>query len=324
MRATIRSEALARPEPEEGKRRLGASEAASALGVSRNTLLRWFREGRLVEPERDFRGWRDFSPEDIQRLRAQLARGLPAPGQARRPRQLQLAGSGAPSKPRNTLSGAAARLAFLHRMPAFAELAGDDLEALEAIAEFRGYPRGDIIFRSGEDVLGFYILLKGRVRLIRHSPEGRQQILAIVEPVAPFSEEPLFDGTGKHRSIAQTSAVSSLLFLPREPLMELLGRRPAIARAILASLAGRVAELSRKLEETTQLRINQRLARYIVDRAGSRGSIEELNLAEVAALIGAARESVSRALRELKDAGVISVRGRRLKIDEPTRLGQYT
>jgi excisionase family DNA binding protein len=59
--------------------RLSTCEAAECIGVSRNTLLRWFREGRVADVRRDRNGWRFFSPEDVSRIRAYAEQQSPPP-----------------------------------------------------------------------------------------------------------------------------------------------------------------------------------------------------------------------------------------------------
>ena len=57
--------------------RLSTCEAAGRIGVSRNTLLRWFREGRVEDVRRDRNGWRFFTPEDVERIKAHAERQSP-------------------------------------------------------------------------------------------------------------------------------------------------------------------------------------------------------------------------------------------------------
>ena len=59
--------------------RLSTREAAERVGVSRNTLLRWFREGRVADVRRDRNGWRFFTPEDVARIRTYAERLSPPP-----------------------------------------------------------------------------------------------------------------------------------------------------------------------------------------------------------------------------------------------------
>ncbi len=69
---------------------LTTCQAAGLIGVSRNTLLRWFREGRVADVARDRNGWRFFTPRDIERIKAYADRKTP-PG-AEPPADREVAG----------------------------------------------------------------------------------------------------------------------------------------------------------------------------------------------------------------------------------------
>ena len=64
--------------------RLSTCQAARLIGVSRNTLLRWFREGRVADVGRDRNGWRYFAAEDVARIKAYAERKLPPPEGSRK------------------------------------------------------------------------------------------------------------------------------------------------------------------------------------------------------------------------------------------------
>lgn len=294
-------------------------DAAKQLGVSRNTLLRWFREQRVEEPARDFRGWRCFTQDDIQRIQDQLESG-----------QFQKHAKKASAQPRTTgltalsqdqTSPQSPRLAFLRQVHLFTSLADSDLAALDAIAEYRGYPRGAILFHEDQAVLGLHVLLKGRIKLTKLSPDGREQILEIVEPVSTFAEPSLFDKNGRYPTLGRASTVSSVLTIPAEPMKQLIKDRPGLSVAFLGAFAERMKDLMRKVEEATFLTVDQRLARYIRKEAKD-DRIDHLNLAEIAAIIGAARESVSRALGRLSKAGIVELRPGRLLVNDDQRLAR--
>lgn len=292
--------------------------AAEKLGVSRNTLLRWFREGRVSEPERDFRGWRSFTSDDLERIQRELKQGMvPIPQPSRRLPPLPRSPSVPKVKALPATTGAgASRTDFLRQVHLFSSLTDGDLAALDAVAEFRGYPRGAILFHEGQPVLGLHVLLKGRIKLTKLSPEGREQILEIIEPVSTFAETPLFDKAGRYPTLGRASMVSSILTIPKESMQRLMRSRPGLSQAFLGAFAERMKELMKKVEEATFLTVDERLARYILKQSQD-NIIENLNLAEIAAIIGAARESVSRALGRLNKAEIVSIsKGRLILLDE--------
>lgn len=313
---------------------LGTREAAEALGVSRNTLLRWLREGRVSEPERDFRGWRVFHAEDLERIRDELEAGAvgagppsapppppPAPKASRRSAAPTTAPARRPRRPISERSSPPTRVEFLRQVPVFSSLTSADLAALDAVAQYRGFPRGSTLFHEGQRVHGLHVLLKGRIKLVRLSSEGREQILEIVEPVSTFAETALFDASQRYATLGRSSTVASVLTIPKAPLERLMASRPALARAFLFAFAERMKALMRKVEEATFLTVDERFARYVKEHSRG-GALETLNVAEVAAIIGAARESVSRALGRLSKSGIVHIHRGRLIIDDPARLDQ--
>jgi CRP-like cAMP-binding protein len=307
-----------RPKSSKPPEYVNTQGAAEQLGVSRNTLLRWFREGRVSEPERDFRGWRRFHLDDIERIRLELENGVVRVQTRRsRPRPDLVKNKTAP--PGATASGS--RTAFLRQVHLFSSLTDGDLVALDAVAEFRGYPRGAILFHEGQAVLGLHVLLKGRIKLTKLSPEGREQILEIIEPVSTFAETPLFDKTGRYPTLGRTSVVSSVLTIPKESMQRLMKSRPGLSLAFLGAFAERMKDLMKKVEEATFLTVDERLARYIRKQA-RQNVIENLNLAEIAAIIGAARESVSRALGRLNKAEIVSMSRGCLQVLDDSKLSQ--
>lgn len=303
--------------------RIGTADAAERLGVSRNTLLRWFREGRISEVERDFRGWRVFNEAAIKRIRRELEgdRVEPPPTRRERPRAGPRSSSSRRPPPGREPTATASRLDFLHQVPLFSSLSDGDLAAMDQVAEFRGYPRGAILFHEGQTVLGLHVLLKGRIKLTKLSAEGREQILEIVEPVSTFAETPLFDRTGRYPTHVRASVVSSVLTIPREPLQRLMRSRPGLSLAFLGAFAERMKDLMRKVEEASFLTVDERLARYIRNESKD-GVLDNLNLAEIAAILGAARESVSRALGRLNRAEIVELRRGRLRVLDAGRLAQ--
>ena len=293
--------------PRVNREHYNTSEAAERLGVSRNTLLRWFREGRVGEPARDFRGWRQFDDADLERIGRELDASFVKP----------VVATLEPSRLIVT-----PRLEFLRQVPVFSSLTDSDLAAMDAVAEFRGYKRGAILFTEGQSILGLHVLLKGRVKLTKQSSEGREQILEIVEPVSTFAEPALFDRTECYATLGRASVVSSVLTIPKAPLSRLMDARPGLSRAFLGAFAERMKALMRKVEEATFLTVDQRLAGYVL-REARNGAIEGLNIAEVAAIIGAVRESVHRALKRWSEVDIVVIRRGALLIVDEARLARY-
>lgn len=219
-------------------------------------------------------------------------------------------------------------VALLRQLPIFSEL---DTVALQRLAE-RAVPRtvgaGHLLFTAGEECRGLYIIEHGRVRIFRVSPEGREQVLHVEGSGRPVAELPLFDG-GPYPASAVTIEESRLVFLPRADFEYLYRTHPDIAHAIIRGLGKRLRHLVHVTETLAFRDVAARLAMLLADyaeRSEARrddGVLIELERTqeELALEIGTARESVSRAMKQLRRKGLIeSLGGRWLRIPDVAKL----
>lgn len=202
---------------------------------------------------------------------------------------------------------------LLRQVHIFADL---DAQALDRLAErcvTRPAPAGTVLFTTGETCRGLYIVKSGRVRIYRVSPEGREQVLHIEGPGRPVAELPLFDG-GVYPASAVTIDDSRLVFLPRTAFEHLYRTSPDAAHAIIAALGKRLRHLVHVTETLAFRDVAARLAMLLAGYAerGGRATAEGVELTlvrtqeELALEIGAARESVSRALKQLQKKGLLT------------------
>jgi len=220
------------------------------------------------------------------------------------------------------------RTSVLRQIPIFRELNDRPLQRLAERCIPRAAPSGTVLFTAGEPCRGLYVVESGRVRIYRVSPEGREQVLHIEGPGRPVAELPLFDG-GPYPASAVTIEDSRLLFLPRQEFEQLYRESPDVAHAIIVGLGKRLRHLV-QLTETLAFRdVAARLALLLATYA-ERSGVETssgIELAidrtqeEIALEIGAARESVSRALKQLIRKGLVQqVERDRLLIPRLDRL----
>lgn len=204
--------------------------------------------------------------------------------------------------------------ALLRRVPIFVDLDDAAIDRLAARCVARTYPAGTLLFTAGEECRGLYIVESGRVRIFRVSPEGREQVLHVEGPGHAVAELPLLDG-GAYPASAMTMEDSRLAFLPRAEFEQLYRTNPDAAHAIIRSLGRRLRHLVQVAEtlafRDVAARLAMLLARY-ADRGGrsTDGGVEirlDRTQEEIAMEIGAARESVSRAFKQLQRKELIFV-----------------
>ena len=206
-------------------------------------------------------------------------------------------------------------VAVLQQIPIFAELEPRVVAQLAARCVPRAVGAGFTLFRAGESCAGLYVVLEGRVRVYRSSPDGREQTVAVEGAGRPVAELPLFDG-GPYPASAVTMTPSQLVFLPRGEFEHAFRTDPDVAAAVVRSLGGRLRHLVQLLETVAFRDVAARLAMLLADYADQTGAAEGDGVAleldrtqeELAAEIGTARESVSRALKQLTTRGLIRSR----------------
>lgn len=219
-------------------------------------------------------------------------------------------------------------VALLRGVPLFAQLDDRTLKTLSARCVPRTVGAGFVLFRTGDRCNGLYLVLEGRVRIFRGSTDGREQVLALEGPGRPVAELPLVDG-GPYPADAVTTEPSRLMFLPRGEFEHAFRSDPEVATAVVRALGTRLRHLVHLVEMVAFRDVAARLAMLLADYAERDGKVVgnrvQLTLSrtqeELATEIGTARESVSRALKQLRSKGlIISRKGQRLVMVEPAEL----
>ena len=206
-------------------------------------------------------------------------------------------------------------VAVLRDVPIFAGLADPVLARLAARCIPRAVGEGFTLFRAGERCTGLYVVLAGRVRIYRTSPDGREQTIAVEGPGRPVAELPLFDD-GPYPASAVTMTPSRLMFLPRGEFEHAFRTDPDVAASVVRALGVRLRHMVQLVETLAFRDVAARLAMLLADHAERHGRPDgdsvlldlERTQEELAAEIGTARESVSRALKQLKTRGLIRKR----------------
>ena len=212
----------------------------------------------------------------------------------------------------------------LRRVSYFASLPAAELKDLAAQCTVRSLGRGEALFEEGDSCGGLLIVVDGHVEIRQISLRGREQVFHTEGPGAALGEAPHFDGGGYIASAVALSP-TRVLFLPRAEVRRLCQRRPAVALAMLETLARRVRHFAGVISDLAFRPVAERLARHL-QTAGAApitpGTRIELTLtqAQLAARLGTVRELVTRAFSQLEQRGVISRDRSLVIVRDPTRL----
>jgi CRP/FNR family transcriptional regulator len=222
------------------------------------------------------------------------------------------------------------KLTALRRTALFGELSEAELRALAERAVERRLARDQVLFVAGEEARGLFVIVEGAVRAYREGVDGREQVIHVERAGATIAEVPVFDDR-PYPSTAAAEEETLLLFIDKCDVRRLCLEYPQIALAALKLLAGRLRRCAELVEALSLQEVDQRLARWLLAEARSRGRRTatgiELQLVltnqQIAARIGTVREVVSRALARLGQHGLISLQGRRVMILDEEALAVY-
>jgi len=202
-------------------------------------------------------------------------------------------------------------------IPLFEGLSPKQCTALGAIAVRKYYSRGQNFFAEGDDGIGFYIVLSGKVKVFKLSPGGKEQIFHILEAPEPFAEAAVFAGE-HYPASAQALSETLVLFFPRQKFVALINQEPSLALSMLALLSRRLRKLTLLVESLSLKEVPGRLAAYLLylhEHNNDSATIElDISKNQMAGLLGTIPETLSRILKRMNDENLIKVTTRSIAI----------
>ncbi len=213
---------------------------------------------------------------------------------------------------------------FLSTVPLFAPLAPQDVAAFTLLLREKAYPKGSVILFENDPGDSLFIVREGRVKVVLVSEEGREVILGILGVGEHFGELSLIDDEPRSAHVVAMED-STLLVLRREDFRRRVEANPAVAWALLLEMSQRLRRADEKIGSLVLLDVPGRIARVLLDAAEEAGGDEiekPLTHQTIAHVIGASRETVSRAMREFVEAGWIVTDQRRIRVTNRAALDQ--
>jgi CRP/FNR family transcriptional regulator, dissimilatory nitrate respiration regulator len=198
----------------------------------------------------------------------------------------------------------------LRSLEIFNGLSPATLERLAAVALERRYAPDQVLYITGSEPAGLLVILEGSVRVVR-GRNGRQQLVHEEKPGGALGEVPVFAGGG-YPATAIASEATRCALLSTTALRRIIRDDPDVALVFLQRLAQRTRRLVELVDRLSSQDVNGRLAALILQRceAGADAFVLGRTQTEVAEELGTVREVLVRALRQLRQAGLIQAIGR--------------
>ena len=204
----------------------------------------------------------------------------------------------------------------------FSTLNEAQLEKLLGACRTRHLPGGSQVFAPSQRAQAFYVILAGKVKVYKLSARGDEQILHLYGPGDTFGEAAMWAGI-RYPAHAEALVDSTLLVVTRSLLKDLIAGNADLAMDMLAGMSAKLWEFNQLIEQLSLKEVPARLASMLLEmpaKAGTNTIVLKQTKRELAAQIGTIAETLSRALKKLKAAGLIEVNGPEITIVDPDGL----
>jgi CRP/FNR family transcriptional regulator, cyclic AMP receptor protein len=211
-------------------------------------------------------------------------------------------------------------LPLLSRLDLFRALDAETRAAIAEEAKVTRLRRGDVVFDVGDPAEELYVVRSGLVAIGIRSTDGRESMVALMEPGDVFGELGLFDGKGRSAS-ARALEASEVVAIAYPPIREVLTERPELLWSVVALLAERLRVTDEALADSVFLDVTGRTAKRLIELSGGADEFTlPVTQEELAGLVGASRERVNKALSTFIRLGWLEQNERRYRITNRERL----
>lgn len=199
-------------------------------------------------------------------------------------------------------------LDLIRRVPLFSLLSVDQAQSIADSVVKKRFRRGERVVEQGSKSDALFILLNGRARVLTADARGREVILAVLEAGDYVGEMSLIDNE-PHSATVRAEIQTDILVLNRADFARCLPEHQTLAYAILRGLVKRLRNADRQIESLALLDVYGRVARTLLEMAetvdGTQLIRHKVSRQDMAKVVGASREMVSRVMKDLEERGVI-------------------
>jgi len=207
-------------------------------------------------------------------------------------------------------------LSVLLHIPLFAGLPAEQMKILARCAHEKNIRAGQVIFTDTQESRGLHLVVWGRVKIFKSTPEGREQTIFVFGPGEPFCLTALTDQLSPAGAMAMED--TRILLFPAEVLESVARKEPSLLFNMLLALSRRLKESIDLIESLSLKEIPQRLAAFLVNSLDQQGQDNRIDLRfshrELAKIIGATPETLSRVLKRMGEDGILRLEGRAIVV----------
>lgn len=200
-------------------------------------------------------------------------------------------------------------LELLMRVPLFSTLADDQASSVAQAVSKKRYKRGEVIVEQGRKSNALYIVLSGRARVLTTDARGREVIIATLRIGDCIGEMSLIDNQ-PHSASVLAEVQTDVLMLGRAEFDRCVAENLQMARAVMTGLVTRLRRADQKIESLALMDVYGRVAHALLEQATAdpQGLLtirDKISRQDIAKMVGASREMVSRVMKDLEERGYI-------------------
>ena len=201
----------------------------------------------------------------------------------------------------------------------FKHLTSEEVEMLNFEKDFRHYKRGDVLYREGNRISGFYCIHKGIIKVFKTGFDGKEQIIRFAKPGEIIAYRSVLSNEPACTS-AKVIEDCQVCFIPTEILITLIKSNPSFSLELLRLACHELGEANSFITDIAQKTVRERLAEILLLLMNDFGIDEQNNLKifltreELANIVGTATESVIRLMSEFKSDKLVELNGRKIRI----------
>lgn len=201
----------------------------------------------------------------------------------------------------------------------FSGLSEADMAAISSLAVTRSFPKNTLVIYEGDTSDSLYVVLSGKVKVFLSDEEGKEVTLNLQGAGEYFGELAILDEAPRSASVITTED-TKLAVLSKAAFEKCMEQHSTIALAIMRGLARRLRELTENVRSLALMDVYGRVARLLLEMCeesdGKNVIKQRLTQRDIASMVGASREMVSRILRDLTIGGYITIENKIITLNE--------
>ena len=215
----------------------------------------------------------------------------------------------------------------LQEMPILSSLSQSDWEKIKHLFVEKRFGKDDYIFFEGDPFSWLGVVLEGRVKMIKHSENGKDVVVDMITPGGMLGELAAFNGE-PYPATAQAMEPTVVASIHRDDYLRLLKQYPALALGVIEELGRRLREAQEMIKSMAVERVERRIARILLKLAATTGSSSEegivielsLTRQDIAEMVGTTVETAIRTMSKFRKKGLVQTKRGRVVILDPHQL----